>query len=129
MKNIGYLGQIIILTIWVVVVGVLFTLIKEKQIAGIIAGSGFILLPTLFIYSEIRSNKINIFHLLTLSLFVFVSALPIFFLRVLNWGVDFKELGLLGISSEQLHLLSNILYSFMFLSAIYCHVQSRAKDK
>lgn len=125
MKNISYLNQIIILIIWVAIVGSLFTFMQEKQVAGIIAGSGFILLPTLFIYSEMKNTKKSIFHLLTLSLFVLASAFPIFFLRVLNWGVDFKELSLLGISSEQLHRTSNILYSFIFLSAAYCYVRER----
>lgn len=125
MKNLSYLNQIIILAIWVIVVGALFSLIQEKQVAGIIAGIGFIFIPVVFLFSEMRQAKKNIIHLSTLGLFLIASALPIFFLRVLNWGVEFKDLSLLGISAEQLHRSSNILYSFMFLSAIYCYVQSR----
>lgn len=125
MKNIKFGIQTIVLLLWIFVVGLLFTLIHEKRIAGVIAGIGFIFIPTLFIFSELKQIKKNYLHMSALCLFLIGSALPIFFLRVLNWDVAFSELSLLGASSEKLHNLSNVLYGFMLLSALAGYIKSK----
>ncbi len=125
MKPISYLMQISLLSIWILIVGVLFTVIPVKPIAGVIAGLGFIGLPAFILSSELKKNKKYYFHLFTLIAFIAGSAFPIFLLRVFNWGVDFKELSLFGIESSVLHQSSNIMYAGMMLSATYCYLMSK----
>lgn len=118
-RHIKYSYQVAALTFWLLVVGALFTLIDEKQVAGLFAGLGFIFLPGAFFVGECKSTSSPIVHRISLLCFLLFSALPIFFLRVLNWGTPFAELTLFGMSGPELHRQSNILYVIMLLTAAY----------
>ena len=117
MKKINYRNQLIILFVWILVVGLLFSTIADKPLAGVIAGTGFNIIPVLFLWAELKKKPRYGLHILTLLLFLVLSALPIFILRIFNWGIDFKQLSLFGISSDFLHRSSNIIYFFMIISA------------
>lgn len=118
MYKISYLTQIILLFVWIIVVMLLFRLISDRQIAATIAGAGFILLPILFLISELKNAKHG-WHLFTLSFFLVTSALPIFGLRVLNWGVEFDSLNIMGVQASFIHKISSYIYILILISAIY----------
>ncbi|MBY0555521.1 hypothetical protein K2P97_13400 [bacterium] len=128
MFKISYLAQISLLVIWVVVVMALFRLIPDRQIAATIAGAGFILLPSAFLFSELSHTK-HVWHLFTLGFFLAMSAFPIFGLRVLNWGVEFDTLSILGVPAYFLHKISSYLYFLIILSAVYYLIQERKKNR
>lgn len=119
----SYKKQIGLLVLWVIAVIFIFKIISDKQMAALLAGIGFLLLPSLFLYFEFKNEK-NKIHVAALLLFLFCSAIPIFLLRIFNWGVDFKSLNLLGIPAGALHLSSNFLYILVIISAIY-HMRMR----
>lgn len=127
MPNISYKTQSFILIVWILVVMALFRFISDRQVAASIAGLGFIVLPTLFLYSEFRSYK-RILHIFVLGIFLIAAAMPIFLLRVLNWGSDFSSLDLFGIPATGLHKASNYLYLLMLCSAVYHFLQYRNKN-
>ena len=118
MLSLNYRSQVVFLVAWVLIVMLIFKVIPDKQIASLFAGGGFIVLPTLFLVEEIRKQR-NKAHIAILLIFLFFSAIPIFLLRVLNWGVDFSSINLLGISAEFLHRFANVLYMTILVSAIY----------
>lgn len=113
MSRFSYGIQLIVLTGWVFAVGIIFTIISDKQVAGVVAGSGFIILPCALIFSELKSRQRHVLNIIGASVFLMFSALPIFLLRITNWGIEFKSLTLLGISADGLHRISNVLYLFM----------------
>lgn len=118
MKNFSYISQFLLLFVWVFVVGALFTLIPTKPLAGVIAGIGFIGIGSFLFLSELKKDIPNRLQILSVGAFLLFSAIPIFLLRVTNWGVEFKELSLLGISSDLLHRFSNFLYLIMVLTTL-----------
>ena len=131
MKKFTYRVQFTILALWVLVVMVVFKLIDDRQLAALIAGLGFIFWPLLFIVHEIiqkdKANRSSL-HLLGCMKFLVLFAVPLFLLRVLNWGVSFNDLNLLGVSATQLHRFSNISYLVMTLAIVYSSYRER-KEK
>ena len=93
--------------------------------AGAIAGLVFIAIPLVLLTSELRLPKKHWYQLTTVGIFLVGSALPIFLLRITNWGTDFNELSLLGITGPELHKSSNILYIVMIISTAYCCYKNR----
>mgnify|MGYP001578202072 CR=1 FL=1 len=132
MRAICYRNQCVILILWIFIVLGLFKLISDRPTAALLAGTGFVFFPLWFLYSEIINQK-NKIHILALSLFLLCSALPIFFLRVTNWGADFTLLGLghgqFQISASQLHKYSNYLYMLMLGSTIYHLIKEKMRHK
>ena len=133
MKKFTYRVQFTILALWVPVVIVIFKLIEDRQLAALIAGVGFIFWPLVFIGHEIfqrnKANRSNI-HLLGCLQFLLLFAVPLFLLRVLNWGVSFNELSLLGVPATQLHRFSNMSYLVMILAIVFSSYRERkAKNR
>lgn len=112
-----YLIQFFVLCFWVVITIVLFLKIQNRQIAAVIAGLGFLLIPAVILYSELRGLK-NKIHIATLGFFL-VTASPILGLRLFYWGEDFNQLSFLGISTASLHQFSNYTYITMMASSLY----------
>ncbi|MEQ1723015.1 MAG: hypothetical protein ABL930_07540 [Pseudobdellovibrio sp.] len=125
---VSYRNQIILLVLWIFVVTAMFKLISDRQIAALIAGSGFILLPVVFLISELKHQK-NKIHIFTLVLFLGVSAFPIFALRLLNWGVQFDTLSILGVQASFLHKISSYLYMLVLITAVNGFVKQRRAAK
>lgn len=111
-------NQLILLAVWIFIVGALFAFISEKRIAAVIAGLGFIIIPMLLIFSEFQlgDGKKSVVTWAAI-VFLVLSALPIFCLRVFNWDSEFNELTFIGISANFLHRASNILY-FVVIAAV-----------
>lgn len=124
MTSIKYSYQFLILILWVVGVGLLFKFSPDRQVAGAMAGIVFIGIPLVLLASELRRSPKHMYQVVTVSVFLLLSALPIFLLRVLNWGTDFNELSLLGVTGPQLHKLSNVLYIAMIVTTACCWYQT-----
>jgi hypothetical protein len=118
LKTPQYKFQLICFIVWIFVVILLFKFISERQVAAAIAGSGFIILPTFCLMQELRTRR-NRVYLGTLIIFLVFSALPIFLLRIFNWGVDFNTLSLFGVEAQTMHKYSNYLYMLMVLACGY----------
>lgn len=118
--KLSYRNQLFVLIMWIFVVGSLFAFISEKRVAAVIAGAGFIIIPILLIISEIKFGlgKKSIVTW-TASVFLLLSALPIFGLRIFNWESEFSQLTLMGISANFLHRASNILYLVMIVAVCW----------
>lgn len=126
MPEVGYRTQIIILSVWILVVMLLFRLMPDRQVAATLAGIGFVLWPVLFLVSEyLRRPALNTSHIIVLGVFLLFCALPILLLRVLNWGVPFDQLSFMGIPGPVIHKASNYIYILMLVSAIYHYVRTR----
>lgn len=115
--------------IWIVVVTLLFKFIPSKQVASVIAGFGFVLWPALFLIFELRQSAKDKFYMIVLGAFLFANALPIFLLRILNWGTDFSELSLLGIPAPRFHSSSNFMYLVMMLTSAWLYFKNKRIEK
>lgn len=107
----------------------LFASIHEKQLAAVFAGGLFILSPLLVLTNEIRQQKL-ILALKSFSVwgclqFLILSALPVFLLRVTNWGVPFDQLSMLGVAGPDWHRFSNISFLLMLLGFAVDGIRAR----
>jgi hypothetical protein len=128
MIKLSYRSQVLILAVWIVVVTLLFKLISDRQIAALIAGTGFILLPLWILVTEVKSEK-NKIHIFIILFFLLSSALPVFLLRVMNWGTEFNSLDILGVPAGAFHKFSNFTYVAMVISALVLYRRERASRK
>lgn len=118
MKKISYKNQVIAFVVWILLVLAIFQVIPNKQFAGLLAGTGFLILPMLFLVGELKGEK-NALHRTALILFLACTAIPIFLVRITTWGEDFGTTDFFGVPSIVLHRLANFLYLGMLASAIY----------
>lgn len=124
----NYRNQSIVLGMWIVSVIFIFKLIPDRQVASVVAGTGFVVIPVSFLFFELKRIPLAIIHISALVIFLVASALPIFLLRVLNWGVDFNQLSVAGIGAPELHNISNALYLLMLGSALFHWWRSSRKE-
>lgn len=120
MKFLTHRLQFFILALWIPAVMIIFKLINDRAWASIVAGIGFIFWPALFLILEIYSKNLKSkLHIVGCLQFLILSAIPIFLLRILNWGINFNELSLFGVSAVMFHQFSNISYLIMTIAIAY----------
>ncbi len=124
-----YLYQMEIFIIWIVAVILLFKFVPSKQIAGAIAGFGFVLWPSLFFVFELKQPLKDKIYMTILAVFLLANALPIFLLRIFNWGTDFSELSLLGIPANRFHGVSNVVYLVMMFMSAWLYFKNKKIEK
>jgi hypothetical protein len=131
MKKIGHGAETLIYCCWILFVILIFKIVSDKSMAGTITGSGFVIVPTFFLYNELKRTKTNYIHLTIIILFLVISALPIILLRVLNPGIPFDSIFLNGVSGKQLHQISNYTYLLMLISSLsrYIIEKRQTEDK
>lgn len=129
MRSKAYFYQFQVLLIWTFLVVLFFKYIPSKEIASIVAGMGFVAWPTLFLIYEWNQRPKNKIYIFFLGLFLVTNALPIFLLRILNWGEDFTSLSLLGIPAPYFHKVSNFLYLVMLLVALISYFKAKRLEK
>lgn len=100
----------------IVLVTAFFKIIPERKIAALCAGTLFLLTPVLVLFFEYRAKalmkRMSSYGAL---IFLLLSAMPIFYLRVTNWSEDFNSLSLAGIAGPELHQLSNKIFMLMLV--------------
>ena len=115
-----YFGELLAYFVWGICVFLIFTLIENKQVAGSVAGVGFLLLPLFFLIQEFKQpQRKSKLHMGVLLSFLILSVLPIILLRVFNYGVDFNTLSVFGFPAQKIHRYSNLIYLLMMASAFY----------
>lgn len=83
----------------------------DRQIAGLVGGIFFILLG-LFLYLRLFRTR-TYSRTLTfwwLHIYFFLSVLPVFITRVMNWGTPFNELTVLGMNGPTFHFVAEGIY-------------------
>jgi hypothetical protein len=49
------------------------------------------------------------------GIFLVCSAIPVFLLRVSNWGVEFSEVTFMGLTGAEMHKVSNYFFILMLV--------------
>lgn len=120
MRKNAFLGYLIAEVIVIVSVIAIFKLIPDRQNAAMIAGMLFVVLPVGMMVWEYRRAGLEYFYwFVAVMQFWTLFALPIFGLRVLNWGVPFEHLSFLGISGSTLHQWSSKSYTVMMIFTLW----------
>jgi len=96
------------------VVMLIFKIVPEVKLASTLAGVLFVVVPAVGLIWSLRMKRprpvwLWIGHLQ----FWLCFALPIFFMRILNWSTDFSELSFLGVPGPVLHQWSSKSYMIM----------------
>jgi len=121
-KLIKMSSETIVLLVWIVVVGLIFRFIADRQIAGLLAGTGFVIIPIWLMYKQLNlpNSYVKGIKLGVVAFFLLFNALPIIGLRLFNWGLDFNTLNLFGIvTGRQIHQVSSWIYLAMVLCYIF----------
>lgn len=120
MRRNVFLGYLIAQVLVIVLVIVIFKMIPDRQIAATIAGLLFVALPVGMMTFEYRRAGVEYFYwFIAVLQFWTLFALPIFGLRVLNWGVPFEYLSFLGIPGPVLHQWSSKSYMVMMIFTLW----------
>lgn len=111
-----YRNYILVQLLVVVFVILIFKVMPEKQPASVVASFLFIGSALGVLRYEFKfPNPYRRFSVWAVIIFLTVSAIPIFLLRIFNWGVDFNELTLLGLTGAQMHKVSNYFFILMLI--------------
>lgn len=129
MRSKTYFYQFQVLLVWMFLVILFFKYIPSKEIASVVAGVGFVTWPTLFLIYEWNQRPKNKVYILSLGVFLNLCALPIFLLRIFNWGDEFASLSLLGIPASKLHSISNFLFLAMMVVALVSYFKEKKSEK
>jgi len=112
----------------VVAVMLIFKLIQDRQTAALVAGSLFLLSPMIALTLEWRANQSWRSIAAAGAILFFVgAAVPIFGLRIANWGEPFDQLSLFGISGQVWHKASNGLFLLMLVGQAWGSFQQKKK--
>lgn len=98
----------------------MFKLIADRQIAGLMAGVGFLAVGLYAIFRTLRwENKLRhpTFHMVRLHTWLFT--LPILLVRIQYWGHDFSQLHFLGIPGPDMHKYSEKVYLVMMAATLF----------
>lgn len=89
----------------------------SRQTAGLLAGIVFLLVGA-FPFWALRNDphKGRWILLWSAGLFLMISAVPIFALRLLYWGVEFNKIEVFGIPAYHLHSWSESFYLAMLVA-------------
>lgn len=100
----------------IVLVMTFFKVIPERKIAALSAGALFLLTPLVVLFFEYQAKALmKRMSSYGAAIFLLLSAIPIFYLRVANWSDDFTSLSLAGITGPELHQLSNKIFMLMLV--------------
>ena len=106
----------------------LFKFTPEKKVAAAQAGFLFVGVPLLLVQREFLKYRSRVWLWFAGHLqFLFLFALPIFGLRVLNWQADFNSLAIFGVTGKTLHSFSNISFIWMLISSAWTYWSYRGK--
>ena len=103
---------------------IIFRAIPDRQIAATVAGILFVLLPGILMVLEYRRAQLQeMFWFVAVLQFWTVFALPILGVRLLNWGVPFDHLSVIGIPGPVLHQFSSKSYIVMMAFTAWCWIK------
>ena len=120
MRNV-LVTDLLVLGSTVPVVVALFRWIDDRSIAATLAGLVFLGGPVIMALVKRRQSWGGVADLvwwLALSQFVVFFAIPIFGLRLINWGVPFDGMTIFGVPGPQWHGFANRSFSLMALVMI-----------
>lgn len=126
--------EFLILLLWIPCVIFIFKFIQDRKLAGLVAGTGFLLIPVFNIFRERMNHHAypssRLARVVASGAFFLLSAMPIFLFRVFNWDKSLEEISIFGIlSGRQLHSLSNILFVGMILVYLVTNIVDAKKTK
>ena len=120
MRKNPFIKVLLVQILLIVAVTFIFKVIPDRQIAAALAGVLFLLMPTGALwYCRQYMGLRNWIWSLSVILFLTCFSIPIFFLRILNWGIPFDQLQFLGISGPQFHYWSSKSYMVMMAATIW----------
>jgi hypothetical protein len=94
--------------------------ILPSHYAGVVAGLGFLTLGLALLRFTFKGPKPWRSTLTyAVLLYLVCSVLPILIGRLLNWGTEFKDVEILGLSGPKFHRISEILYLALIFSTVF----------
>jgi hypothetical protein len=106
-------GLVFFILIEIILIGIVSLLFRffSPPVAGLIAGAGFLLLGiSLIVFVSRGQRPLAQASFWASSLYLAVAVIPILMARLLNWGIEFKDITIFGLQGPEFHRLSGSLY-------------------
>lgn len=114
-----------------VLAAVIFQIGLDPRIAGMIAGTGFIIIGLLGVWIawKRRFGGVAPLFVLVLSVIHVVGiAIPMVGFRILNWSEPFAKVAVWGLDGPEFHALSTRFYGFWLFIVAFAWWMERKKD-
>lgn len=119
MKPYKFLFFFILEVLSIILAVFIFKNIESKNLAGLIAGSQFLALGLYVLISLLKSSQpFKFFTFYGALSHIFLTTIPMLFLRLSYWNTDFKELSFLSFPTENLHKFSEKVFLFLMLCTL-----------
>ena len=115
-KRSRFRNYVSLMALVIVIVLLTFHFIEDRKISAVIAGVVFILSTgAIFIYEALQPGFQKRASFWGTGAFLFLSALPIFILRLVYWNLSFEMITFFGLTGPQLHTISNEVFILMLI--------------
>jgi hypothetical protein len=110
--------------------GLVFSMIESRYTAALVAGGGFVIVG-LYLIALVWGHQrpFSWWTFYTSHLHLLVVSLPMIGVRVMNPGVAFENLTVLGLPGPDFHQYSTFFYQFMLLGVVADSVRFYHKKK
>ncbi len=113
----------------VIAVILIFRLIEDRAIGGLVAGAVFVTSTLLVLMIEWRAERKITWALAGALVFYVGGVLPILILRAISWGANFNASEMIGLSGKTLHQSSSLFF-LVYLIGLFVSLQkARMKTK
>jgi hypothetical protein len=98
----------------------IFRLVPEKFVAGMVGGICFVSLGIGIGFQCRRSVRLRwSATFLAAMMHLFLTSLPLMLTRMMNYGTDFSEIRVLGLSGPTFHSFSSAVYMILILATVF----------
>lgn len=124
-----FAGLLVLELIVIAIVTTIFRLIADRAVAGVIAGTVFVLLGLFIVRGGWRDRAKRTASYWMGCVHLFGSALPLMITRLLNWSTGFEHVNVLGLPGPVFHRVSTTIYMIMLIATVWDLVRaSRAQS-
>ena len=123
-KKLGVFLGLEILVIGLVIL--IFRTIERRLIAGLVAGSIFIILGLIVLSPGFKSAAFRRTPTFVMAwVHLLFSALPLFISRLCNWNADFKDVRVMGLNGPHFHTVSTGIYFLLMAATAFDAIRTK----
>ncbi len=109
-----------------IAVTIIFRVITDRQVAGLVAGTLFVLLGAALLVTGLRRAEFRRTPTFVMGLLhLFFTSVPMIAMRAWHFGEEFSELRVWGLPGPVFHHVSELVYLLLMIATAYDWYKSR----
>lgn len=98
----------------------IFRYTPSRNVAGVMAGSLFISVGAYIVFNlKAKSARFKTFTFPAALVHLFVTAIPLLTVRLMNWGTPHAELSVWGLPAPTFHMLAEKIFLILMLCTVF----------